>query len=113
MRVIEKHLKQFLNTIGKSHASNIIRDITKYVPLMKQFPEITIQEIHRFKTYFIDAPANNHNHALICLTIIAENVPQVKSEIIKELGPILYEYLPIWKGLNEYNSVHRLFSKVI
>jgi len=111
MSVIEQNLIQFLNRIGEgTHARHIFIDIAKYVPLMKQFPEITTQEIHRFKIYFTGAPANNHDYALKCLTTIAKNVPQVKSQIIKELGPVLYEYLPLWKGFNEYNSAQELFK---
>ena len=61
--------KQLLCKIGKNNVVETnkgiaILDIAKYIPLMKQFPEITIQQIHRFKTYFTDSPADNHNHAL-------------------------------------------------
>jgi len=104
MSVMEKRLKQFFSEFEGIHATIVLRDIMHYVPLMKQYPEITEQEIHRLGYYFTDAPANNHPAALQCLIIIAEEVPQVRPRIIEKIGPILYEYLPLWKGLRECDS---------
>lgn len=101
MSVMEMRLKRFFSGVGKDHAGNILGDIHRYVLLMKQYPQIAEQEIHRFRHYFTDSPAHNHPAALKCLITIAKNIPQVRPRIIEELGSILYEYLPLWEGLHE------------
>mgnify|MGYP001040347586 CR=1 FL=1 len=110
MNTMEKSLKQFFSQVGDTHATNVLQDVHRYVPLMKRYPEIAEQEIYRFEHYFTDAPANNHPAALECLIVIARQVPQVRPRIIEKIGSILYEYLPLWKGLPEYDSLSRLLK---
>jgi len=111
MSVMEEHLKRFFGKVGPGqHALGVRDGIARYIPFMKQYPEITEQEIHRFSYYLTDASAANHVYALECLTIIAKDVPQVRPRIIEELGPILYEYLPFWKGLTEYALLEELLE---
>lgn len=99
---MEERLKRFFSGVGpSSHATNILQDVPRYVPLMKQHPQIAETEIYRFRHYFTDAPAHNHLAALTCLINIAKEIPPVRSRIIENLGSILYEYIPLWGGLPE------------
>lgn len=101
MSFMEKRLRQFFSEVGRLHAENIRQDVDSYVPFMKRHPQVAEQEIYRFRYYFTDAPAHNHLAALTCLTIITREIPSVRPRVIDNLGPILYEYLPLWKELPE------------
>jgi hypothetical protein len=108
---MEERLTRFFSEVGRLHASNVLQDVASYVPLMKQHPQIAEQEVHRFRHYFTEAPAHNHLAALKCLIIIATEIPPVRPRIIENLGSILYEYRPIWKGLPEvYGCLNELLE---
>jgi len=98
--MLKESLRQFFKEVGHLHASFVLQNLKPYIPLMRRFPEITAQEIHRFRHYLVKAPAHNHEAALECLIIIAKEVPEVRPQIIEDLGDVLYEYYPIWKEVD-------------
>lgn len=111
MSLMEERLRRFFSEVGHGlHASNVLQGVPSYVPLMKQYPQIAEQEIYRFGYYFTEAPAHNHSAALECLIIIAKEIPSVRPRIIENLGRILYEYVPLWKGLPEYGRLKELLE---
>ena len=101
---------RFFREVGNLHATNILQDVSRYIPLMKQYPQIAEQEIYRFRHYFTNSPAHNHFAALRCLIIMAKEVPQVRPRIIEKLGSILYEYYPLWRELPEHDSLKELLE---
>lgn len=108
--IVRKQLDNFFKEVGEAHARNIHGQVGRYLPLMKQYPEVAEQGIHRFGRYFTDAPANNHPFALECLIHISEEIPAVRPRIIEELGPILHEFLPYWKETPEWQQITRLLN---
>ena len=72
--------------------------IDAQIPIMKKYPEIAVQNIPRFGSYF-SSPSSNHVAALQCLVKVADAVPLVRPKIAEALGQILYEYLPVWAGM--------------
>jgi hypothetical protein len=110
MGLMEKRLKKFFNDVGRSHANGIRNRVKTIIPLMKKHPHITEKEINRFKKYFTDSPAHNHIGALKSLIIIAREVPSVREKIVEYFGSILYQFLPLWKDLEEYKLAKKLLD---
>jgi hypothetical protein len=109
--VVKKQLDDFFRMVGDAHARNVLGWIHHYYPFMREHPEVVEQHISRFGRYFTEAPADNHLSALKCLIHISEEVPAVRPRIIRELGPILYEYLPFWKERGEmWERITRLLD---
>jgi hypothetical protein len=90
--MFEQQLRHFFHTVGDVHASCIARDLGQYVPLMKQYPEIAVENIHRFRSYLSTAPRDNVGPALSILYEIARQVPTLREQIINDLGGVLYEH---------------------
>jgi len=109
--IVRKQLSDFFREVGQAHAKNVLGWIGQYLPFMKEYPEVVEQNISRFGLYFTDAPAHNHLFALKCLIHISEEVPAARPRIIKELGPVLHEYLPFWRDRPEmWDRITRLLE---
>ncbi len=112
MSLLEDNLRNyFVTQVGRTHASQL--QLGNYLPLMKQYPHIVEQEISRFNNYFSgQALPDNHGSAIVHLFNIAGQIPSVRPSIIQNLGPILYEYMPIWRegDTRAYNNLVSLLT---
>ncbi len=91
--MFEQQLRRFFAQVGPSlHASLVWHDLHLYIPMMKRCPYIASAEIFRFRLYLTEAPASNVSPALQSLSLIAQEIPELRDQIIKDLGSVLYEY---------------------
>lgn len=91
--MFEQQLHNFFKKVGPSlHANNILQELNNIHPIIKRNPQIALPEIYRFRHYLTDAPLHNVEPALKCLLILAVEVPELRDQIIKDIGDVLYEY---------------------
>lgn len=100
MNVIEKQLHDFFGRVGQIHGVNIHQEINSYIGAMKLYPHIVESNVHKFKSYFENSPADNYPYVLNCLLILASEMPSCRETIIESMGSILYLLTPLWANTN-------------
>ena len=90
--MFEQRLRDFFNGVGPSlHAQHVHEDLGGNLPLIRRYPHIAVAEIHRFRFYLIEAPVDNVSPALRTLYLIVREVPELRDQVIADLGDVLYE----------------------
>lgn len=109
--VFEQQLSDFFSRVGRStHARNIWADLRLYLPLMRRYPGIASAGIHRFRPYLTDSPAPNVDPALRSLAVIAQEIPELRDQIIEDVGDVLYEYKGLLPDLPAADVLDTLLS---
>jgi hypothetical protein len=106
----KNHLQEFFNLIGRTNALDLSIRVNRYYPLMKRYPEIVRKNIHRFLPYFDDALSLPSILGII--EVIARDIPEVRDEIIKDFGPLFYEWAPFWENQPEGKTLDKILKYV-
>jgi len=77
---------------------------------MKRYPEIVRKNIKRFSPYFDELSA--HASILNIIEIIARDIPEVREEIVREFGPIFYEWAPFWENRPHGEHLKRILEYI-
>ena len=88
----KQQLENFLKDITGGHASIVKKHLHLYLPLMKRNLEITVPHVIKFRHFLERAPGDNVEPALQCLRMIAESVPDLRTQISRDMGDLLYEF---------------------
>lgn len=99
--MLEKQLQQFLARIGDIDPHVIEMDLPRNLPLMKRNPQLVAESIHRFNLYLSKGLTSSFHPTIRCLLYLAENLPEVRDQIIRDLGPTLYALKALLSELPE------------
>ena len=90
--MFEQRLRGFFNRVGPSrHAQHVHEDLGGNLPLIRRYPHIAMGEIRRFRHYLVEAPVDNVSPALRTLHLIVREIPELRDQVITDLGDVLYE----------------------
>lgn len=107
---LEDQLQVFFNSVGKTDYLNLYINAKQYYGLMKKYPEIVKKNIKRFLIYF-DYPMT-HASVLEIIEEIARDIPEAREEIVKELGPIFYEWAPLWENKSQGKHLKKILEYI-
>jgi hypothetical protein len=111
--VTEDGARAFFDLVGARHASNVLQDLPNYLPFLIRHPAVVRARIREFTGYFAPGLRQNVPFALRTLVIIAEAVPEARSQIAQDLGLALrgeMDLLPHHANAGELEQLQRLLG---